>query len=238
MASHFDAQLTPRWLGRTSADLPVNDDWLGPGEKAFLARLRFPKRRADWMLGRWTAKIAVCGSIFPQLRHALPTLEILQSSDGSPEVFIDGVRADCSISLSHSSGAGLCVVTPASTALGCDLEKIERRDAELIADHFTTEEIRQVNDPSSVDGILMANLIWSAKESALKALREGMRRDTRSVEVTALVPPDNEDLWRPLVVSCNETGRIFRGWWLAAKGFVQTVVTDPPGGPPLEVRLN
>ncbi len=238
MASHFDVQPALQWLSRTSADLPENDDWLGPSEKAFLARLRFPKRREDWRLGRWTAKIAVCGSLFPQSLQALSSLEILQSSDGSPEVFIDGLHADCSISLSHSSGAGLCVVAPGSMALGCDLEKIERRDTELISDHFTADEIKRVRDGSSVDGILMINLIWSAKESALKALREGMRRDTRSVEVTSLDLPDNEDLWSPMVVSCQETGRIFRGWWLVVKGFVQTVVTDPPCGPPEEVRLN
>ena len=237
MVFHSDGALTVGWLSRSSADVPGDDDWLGTREKAFLAGLRFPKRRDDWRLGRWTAKLAVCGTIFPQYVHALPALQILQSSDGSPEVFVGADRADCSISLSHSAGAGLCVVAPAPITLGCDLESMEPRDRELIADHFTADEKERVKGASTEEGILLANLIWSAKESALKALREGMRRDTRSVEVTSLDLGDSEASWKPLLVSCRETGRIFRGWWFVANDLVRTVVTDPPGGPPVEVPL-
>jgi hypothetical protein len=39
------------WLTQTLADVPRQDDWLTPAERACLAKLRFPKRRAEWRLG-------------------------------------------------------------------------------------------------------------------------------------------------------------------------------------------
>jgi 4'-phosphopantetheinyl transferase len=47
------------WLDQTQADVPAGDEWLCAREAACLARLRFAKRRADWRLGRWTAKRAL-----------------------------------------------------------------------------------------------------------------------------------------------------------------------------------
>ena len=47
---------TVAWLEQSEADLPPHDDWLSVDEALQLDRLRFAKRRADWRLGRWTAK--------------------------------------------------------------------------------------------------------------------------------------------------------------------------------------
>ena len=65
-----------------------------------------------------------------------------------------------------------------------------------------------------------ANLIWSAKESALKVLQIGLRRDTRSVEVAIgaaeAVSTDEDghgqDGWAPLEVRPAEGG-VLPGWW-------------------------
>ena len=77
------------WLIRTLADVPENADWLSGDERATLAGLRFAKRRDDWLLGRWTAKNAICayqtGGNF-----ALSSLEIRAAEDGAPEAFLDG----------------------------------------------------------------------------------------------------------------------------------------------------
>jgi hypothetical protein len=79
----------------------------------------------------------------------------------------------------------------------------------------------------------MANLIWSAKESMLKALREGLRRDTRSVvvEPVSLAAPCEWNRWRG---RCLQSGRLFNGRWIAADRFVQTVATDSPLDSPLQ----
>ena len=64
-------------------------------------------------------------------------------------------------------------------ALGCDLEVIEPRSEEFVADYFTTEEQKMVSQAPIADRSKLLALLWSAKESALKALREGLRFDTR-----------------------------------------------------------
>lgn len=47
------------WLEHRAEDVPPMDDWLSAGETVSLNGFRFAKRRADWRLGRWTAKHAV-----------------------------------------------------------------------------------------------------------------------------------------------------------------------------------
>ena len=71
--------------------------------------------------------------------------------------------------------------------------------AAFVADYFTpAEQALAHRAPSERDWQRVTNLIWSAKESALKVLRTGLRRDTRSVEVT-LGDGDGDD-WVPLTV--------------------------------------
>ena len=50
------------WLSQGMADAPVDDAWLSPRKAAWVARMRFPKRRSEFRLGRWTAKRALTHS--------------------------------------------------------------------------------------------------------------------------------------------------------------------------------
>ena len=81
---------------------------------------------------------------------------------------------------------------------------------------------------------LITNLIWSAKESVLKAMREGLRRDTRSIfiqpEVTRILCGDemfgleeHENVWRRWDGICRQTSREFHGYWRADSRFVYTL---------------
>ena len=69
------------------------------------------------------------------------------------------------------------------------------------------------------DRDLCANLIWSAKESAAKALREGLRLDTRSLEVRFERPQALSD-WAPLHVS--SPAGVLNGWWRVEGSLVLT----------------
>ena len=68
-------------------------------------------------------------------------------------------------------------------SVGCDLELVEPRSALFVRDYFTAAERERVAAAPAREHDELANLIWCAKESALKVLRTGLRRDTRSVEV-------------------------------------------------------
>ncbi len=215
-------------LTRTEDDLPNDDAWLAPEEAAVLAGLRFPKRRAEWRLGRYAAKQALVACLAgASAWPALSSIAIRAAEDGAPEVFVDGNPAPFTLSISHSGGQAFCAVAPGSVALGCDLEKIEPRSPAFVSDYFTTEEKALVEGAAEGDRAWVANLIWSAKESALKALREGLRLDTRSVVVDCPAP-QKTTAWRPLVVFFGEQRQPFYGWYRVDGGFVQTVTMRPP----------
>ena len=196
------------WLARSEADVPPGDDWLAPAERARLAGLRLPARRADWRLGRWTAKLAVAAS----LGVPSSSVELRAAPDGAPEALVGGAPAPLTVSLSHRAGLAVCMVADAGTALGCDLELAEPRDPAFVADWFTHSEREAVARAGPGDRALLVALLWSAKESALKALRVGLRFDTRWVIVDppAIGPAGT---WLPLLVRHPAGGRDFRGWW-------------------------
>jgi 4'-phosphopantetheinyl transferase len=189
----------------------VDDAWLTEPERETLAALRIPKRRADWRLGRWTAKMLVSALTgAPADRVA-----ILAAADGAPEAFVDGRAAGVCISLSHRAGRAVAVA--ASAAVGCDLELVEPRSAAFSEDWLTPSERAW-----AAGDALRVNLVWSAKEAWLKLQREGLRLDPRSAEAR---PCEGEGDWGPLVIS---SGRgTTHGWWRADRGWIMTVVAEP-----------
>ena len=99
------------WLEQTEADVPAENDWLSARESVRLSGLRFAKRRADWRLGRWTAKCAVASFLnLSTDAQGLAQIEIRPASSGAPEVFVANEPAAVAISISHSSGAAACAV--------------------------------------------------------------------------------------------------------------------------------
>jgi 4'-phosphopantetheinyl transferase len=168
-------------------------------------------------------------------RAQLARIEVRNEPSGAPYVLVDGVRLKRDVSLTDRAGWAVCVLGPPADragrpavdppAVGCDLELVEARSPAFVRDFFTAKEQRYVTahaDPDAQQAA--ANLVWSAKESALKVLRTGLRRDTRSVEVTLGDGPVF-DGWAPLVVRAAEGGR-YPGWWRRSGRFVLTVVCD------------
>lgn len=215
------------WLEQTEQDVPASNDWLHPNEAARLGEMHFAKRRNDWRLGRWTAKRALAAH-WNLCLVALPNIEIRAASSGAPEVFMEGESATITISISHRAGRAMCAFGPAHAALGCDLEIVEPRAATFVADYFTEEEQALV----AMAPTQIATVIWSAKESALKALREGLRLDTKTVIVTLAAAPDVESVWHSLQVD-HTAGRTFHGWCQRTGDIVRTLVADPPPASPI-----
>ena len=219
------------WLEQAEAEVPAGDEWLGEHEAARLSGMRFAKRRADWRLGRWTAKNAVAMSLGLARHHrALREVEIRAAPSGAPEVFLCGERMPATISLSHRAGRGICAVSVSGGDLGCDLELVEPRSDAFLADYFTAEERRLVANAPAPDRFRLGTLIWSAKESALKALAAGLRFDTRAVAVA--VAGAAGDGWSRLTVA-SAGGPVFQGWWQVTGDLVRTVVSAPPPNVPL-----
>jgi 4'-phosphopantetheinyl transferase len=224
------------WLEQTEADVPGENDWLTPGEFLRLNNLRFAKRRSDWRLGRWTAKraLAICLNL-PDDGQSLAKIEIRAAPSGEPESFLNQQPSGSTISLSHSSGRALCAVAPAKVALGCDVERIESRSDSFVVDYFTAEERAQIARSPAAERSLLVTLLWSAKESALKALHAGLRLDTRSVVVNIGNVSPGGDAWHHLRVRKTDD-REFHGWWQSCSDFVRTLVSAPPPDRPVHLQ--
>lgn len=237
------------WLEQTEADLPSHNDWLSADEAVLLSHLRFAKRRADWRLGRWTAKCAAAAYLnLPGDPHALREIEVRPAPSGAPQVFVRNRFAAATISISHRAGIAVCAIAMGGAQLGCDLELIEPRDGSFAADYFTREEQELISRVPQEDQPRLVTLLWSAKESALKALRQGLRVDTRRVAATFDTRTDREHgaggvrqatelpRWHPLLVRYSE-GEILHGWWQSAGCLVRTLVALPAPIAPLAIRL-
>ena len=228
------------WLEQREPDIPAGNDWLGPRELDRLRNMRIPKRHADWRLGRWTAKHTVASFLsLPANLPALTNIEIRAAASGAPEVFLNGQPAPVAISLSHSSGLASCAIAAPGGKFGCDLETIEPRDDAFIADYFTLEEKSLIDRSAIEDRPLLLALLWSAKESALKALRVGLRQSTTSVSVqlSERYPPPGQRPRSPVFASAEEwfalsvrysADQMFTGYWRAEGNLVRTVVSDLP----------
>jgi 4'-phosphopantetheinyl transferase len=208
------------WLARGERDVPREESWLSDAEATYANRQRFAKRRSEFLVARWTAKQALRAVLSLPIHGAgLRRIEVRHATTGAPFACVDGTPVDARISLTDRAGWAVCLVAE-SGPIGCDLELVEPRSERFVRDFLTAAERDYVK--SAADRDVAANLVWSAKESALKVLETGLRRDTRSVEVSVAPPSDG---WSALTVTTAE-GSAFPGWWRRFGDFVLTVAAQ------------
>ena len=225
-----------QWLVRGEPQVPKGQQWLTGTEAARASAMRFTKRRNEYLLRRYAGKCAVAAAI----GHAgdpvsLGRIAVLNRTTGAPYVEVDGRTLGLDISLTDRAGWSVCLVGPDLGAVGVDLEIVEPRSDGFVRDFLTPAERGIVATAPGSDGHdAAANLIWSAKESALKVLRTGLRADTRTVEVvlensSGMSAGDGQ--WQRMSVASG-AGR-FPGWWRRDGVFLLTVVAaaglaEPP----------
>ncbi len=248
-----------RWLACPQSAVPPEDDWLSPHERERLAGMRLAKRRGDYRLGRWTAKQAVMaglregffdmhgGALEPgdapdrafDLR--LSDIDVRAARDGAPEVRLPGGAGGMGVSIAHAGGRGLAVVGPRGAVFGADLESVEARSAAFLEDYLTKAERDFVYSQEEGRRAWAATLVWSAKEAVLKALRVGLREDTRAVEIACVAsgaggasPGGGFEPIRGVVLGAE---RVFSGLAAEEDGQVITVVlAEGDSGDPWHLR--
>lgn len=225
------------WAGHEDA-LPDGLEWLSARERARLDALRFTKRRNEYLLRRWVGKRTVAARVGLDTDPAsLARIEVLNWMTGAPYVALEGVVAPWEISLSDRAGCAVAVIGASGSgagALGIDLEVVEPRSEGFVTDFLTRAEQDWVRGPAAADPGLgrdaAANLVWSAKEAALKVLRLGLRADTRSVEITV-----GSDLlgdgWARFTAA-RHGGPVMPGWWRRDGVYLLTVAAQDDLDPP------
>lgn len=182
------------------------------------ARYVLPKRRHDWLLGRWVAKRL----LLDVLGDAPP---ILQATSGAP--CVEGYPNLC-LSISHSGDYAFCAALW-NAQVGVDIEQVTPHSSEFIEDYFTPDEQEMIRYAPD----FMPTLLWSAKEAALKALHLGLRADTRSVNIMPWAPITSISTnWHPLSADCGAHG-VLPGWWRLVNNYVLTIAVQETERKPL-----
>ena len=227
-----------QWMARGEREIPRAEDWLTPHEVAVAAGMRFTKRRREYLLRRWVCKqaVAAAGGL-PVDLESLARIDVRNHPTGAPFVCAPGAPSGLEVALTDRAGWAVCMVGMALGRLGCDLELVEPRSERFVADFLTRFESDWVASLPAADRDAAANLVWSAKESALKVLQTGLRRDTRSVEVrigtagTDALGDGHADGWSGLEVRLAEGG-VLPGWWRRDGRFLLTTAAERPLPPP------
>lgn len=219
-------EVSPDW-----GDLTVSDwVWLSPAERESLMGMRFPKRRREWLSGRWTAKQLLL-RCFPLLEgKSSSEISIENQIHGNPVVFVGGQRLSGCLSLSHRQNqVAAAYIADEDVFVGIDVETIEERHPAFLQDYFTEKEIEWVTAAPNCEQPLRTTLIWSAKEAALKSLQLGLAVDTHTVEVHPL-EGDLLQGWQPLNFCSNlpVEGYQLHGWWQQRDNFMITIVVNMP----------
>ncbi|NUO98241.1 MAG: hypothetical protein HOV97_30465 [Nonomuraea sp.] len=198
-----------RWLARGEWHLPAGEDRVTRTGDV---------RPTESPLARWTARQAM-SLVCP---GPIEELDVRRRADGVPEACRSGGPLPVGLSLASRAGWAVCLLGLEPGAVGCDLELVEAREPEFVADRFTRQEQRIIGgDP------LLGSLLWSAKQSAEKVLRQA---GGRSLEVS-LGCGRPSDGWSRLTVRAAG-GWVAHGWWRRFGGFVLTVAADRPTPPP------
>jgi len=230
------------WLARGLAQVPDTDAWLSPREAERLAAMRYGKRASEFLVSRFAAKLALARAVGVEVTDVadLACIEVARRPTGAPRALVSGEPAGVAMSSTDRADWAVTVVGTAAGSpgvdgleVGCDLELVEPRSPGFVRDYLTDSEQALVAEAAWPVEVT-ANLLWSAKESALKVLQTGLRRDTRSVEVV-LEEGDGRDGWYPLRVHPVEGGT-FPGWWRRSGSFLLTVAANRPTPPPVSLE--
>jgi 4'-phosphopantetheinyl transferase len=199
--------------------------FLSPGEQQRLAGLRFEKRKRDWLLGRWCAKILVADAGFAWAARSLDDIQVLNDESGAPcFADLDGGRINGCLTISHREGAAFCAFTADQNAwIGADLEWVEPKVDAFLSDYFTPPEQEWINSLSENLRPKAVCLAWSAKEAVMKALRTGLRTDPLKLEMTSWDGPAAADRWGPLSIVFRDGKEKIAACWTEIGGYVLTL---------------
>lgn len=191
-----------------------NLEWLSGFEIEQLRKMRFEKRRNEWLHGRKSVKSLLTLGLDGYRGVSFSRITIANLMDGSPYVLLDGVVQPLSISLSHRQGMAVAAAClDGEIHPGIDLEWIEERDASFYTDYLTPGENVILDAFAVAERAKWGTLIWSAKESMLKALGQGLRVDTRTVQVLRIGNTQDDGWQRMDLQSTGNTGNVWHGYW-------------------------
>ncbi len=225
----------------------VPDGMLASRERAQLDELHNAKRRREWLLGRWTAKRLLQETLKPVLGRMpeMSEVAIYNGPLGAPYAILDkrkGGEIPFHITISHSGRRALCAIVEKHEGwIGADIEHVEARSHGFAEEYFSDDEQKFLKSIPWRERTLYTNAIWSAKEAVLKALRLGLRLDTRRVSCGLTQLRNGEQEWKHFEVEFHldelDPSLPVRpvypasvvGWWQVFHNYVLSMAIYRPG---------
>lgn len=159
--------------------------WLNPEEQEILDQLTSPKKRASFLLGRYTSKLSL--STFLKTRDLL-CCSVIRGVLGQPVVQSD-LRETPEISLAHSGSFGASICFPAGHQFAVDLEEIRNQPSRIsaISSKMTMKEKALLQTlAASIPEEKLYYQIWTLKEALSKVLRCGLTLPLEALELKSL----------------------------------------------------
>ena len=148
------------------------DDALPPHERARAAGFALASRAVQFRLGRTAARTLAA----ERLGLSATAVPLLVGADGAPEV------AGLSVSIAHTGGPAAALAAVADGPVGVDVERVAPRRPDLWT-RITRDDERPLLDALGGPTDEAQTLLWTLKESVLKAQRTGFRAAARSVRL-------------------------------------------------------
>lgn len=151
-----------------------------------------PKRRSEWLLGRVAAKDVVRRHLFDTRGLRLAPADVVIGADASGRPTLDRGSEplrdlSLAISLSHTDGIAMALVTEPEAGVGIDVERLSRRRGDYAEAAFTPSEMGRLDSGGAAAGRPERGLrLWCAKEAVAKALGRGLMGNPMNLETQAV----------------------------------------------------
>jgi phosphopantetheinyl transferase (holo-ACP synthase) len=174
--SIIDMRKMLRFLNHTKVEL---GSILSPLELEYLGKFPMPKKRIQWVSGRYAVKIALYKYKTARERFLdLSCIDVLNGIYSAPYlVQFPNIR----ISITHSYP--YCIGVVSDFKIGIDLEKVMTLRSSLIKHYFNPNEIRNLSAQKGTEGYFtQAITYWTRKEAVSKMLGLGMKVDFKQID--------------------------------------------------------
>ena len=189
--------------------LPPAEEILGAKESAFFQTLRFPKRRTEWLGGRFALKELVRQATGADKKE----IEILPQPSGKPLLRVGENPCPLAFSITHSHGFAAAALSAEDAFVGIDLEKVAHRIEAWAKDFFHPSELT-----GEGDNFLTA--LWTQKEALVKVLGTGLSLNSYDVRCVN----GRAEFYGPALAAYEKLGRpaLEMKTWELVPGFMFT----------------
>ena len=166
---------------KQSTTLPDSLQLFHKLEKKYYETLKYDRRKLNYILGRFSAKLAV---------NTMAKIPCMQSINISSGVFgfpiVKCMEAkNIQVSITHCGFIGMSIAFKESHPMGIDIERISFDKEKAILSQISKHEL-ELLDPLDINDIAGYTALWCAKEALAKIIKTGMMLDFAFLEIDTI----------------------------------------------------